>query len=178
MATIFRKLKTRIKGFLRKIEFLRKIYNIYRYSFVPIFIPYSKKRKIQAGIIADYLKNILSNKTICDLGAGPGFQMIEFKKYADNVLGIEIKENYWKKCIKKGLNVRLGDFLKGEIPTADIYYAWLPQWVLKIVYEKLKDRKCIFIMRNDSEKPTIKKSRIINLKEGVQLQIINFKNFK
>lgn len=77
--------------------------------------------------IAEALKEIISHKTVCDIGCREGDIMIAFSQYADKVIGIDWNEHNVIKTQEKGLNVIMQSYANYDLPfpEADVYYVWI-----------------------------------------------------
>jgi hypothetical protein len=74
--------------------------------------------------ISDFLKDILKDKVVCDLGCAEGDNMIFMARYAKKVIGIEKDPPRYKVAQKRGLEVIVADYRVDPIPKADVYYVW------------------------------------------------------
>lgn len=107
-------------------------------------------------IVVEMIKKTIRGKKVCELGCGAGDLLLEIKKYAREVSGIEINREWCEEARKKGLNVICGDILTSEIPKADIYYLWvnhiLRDKILKKI-EKETEGRIIILGYNLDEVP-------------------------
>jgi hypothetical protein len=133
---------------------------------------------VSPSLIADYLKDIIKDKSICDLGCRKGHLMKQFLKYTKDVLGIELEKEYYNACVKEGLNVIYADYYKVDLPRADIYYIWAVNEVRQKVLEKLKDQGLsgLYIMRLDPKEQIVFNEPVIDIpsskREEIKLQIV------
>jgi hypothetical protein len=75
------------------------------------------------------LKEIVSGKSLCDVGCAEGDMLYQFAKYAESVVGIEMNPDRFPVAIKRGLTVKVGNFFRirnAEFPVCDVYYLWGP----------------------------------------------------
>jgi len=70
-----------------------------------------------------YIRDIITDKTVCDLGCSKGDAMILMSHYAKDVKGIELCEKKANCAKRKGLNVIQENFLKCNFPEADVYFS-------------------------------------------------------
>lgn len=100
--------------------------------------------------VASYLQNIIKDKIICDVGCACGDLLVEFAKYSKNVLGVEHDEERANIARARGFNVT-----DTTVPYADVYYIWANAEGLIDIMEKLKGRKGIFILAEESRNPEL-----------------------
>ena len=74
--------------------------------------------------VSEAIKNIIKNKTVCELGCGAGDNMLFMSPYAKKVIGAEIDTEKVQYALGRGLNVTLLDYRKDSLPDADVYYFW------------------------------------------------------
>ena len=87
--------------------------------------------------IVEAMKDIIKDKVVCDVGCAYGDIMIEMKKYAKEVVGIDDKEDRITVAKERGLNVIKGDIFNDLIPEADVYYLWIVKYVVKKVVDMI-----------------------------------------
>ena len=94
------------------------------------------------GGLAYFLKDIIKDKVVCDVGCRDGYQMKKFGRYAKEVIGIE-KESIWcKECLDKGYKIVSGDIFSAPLPEADVYFCWIGAELNKKVFDKfISERK-------------------------------------
>ncbi len=73
----------------------------------------------------EFIKDIIKDKIVCDIGCSEGDWMIEMSKYAKRVIGVDIDIKKLRIAVEKGLNVFKCDVLREELPPADIYYMYI-----------------------------------------------------
>lgn len=74
--------------------------------------------------VAEVIKDIIQDKTVCDVGCGDGLFMKELSKYAKDVFGIEQDEGLCELDAHDGLKVYNTDAFFEPLPPADVYYIW------------------------------------------------------
>jgi hypothetical protein len=125
-------------------------------------------------IISEVIKDLITNKTICDIGCGEGDQLKLFSRYAKQVIGIEKDPERGKHAISAGFDVIIGSYLDVEIPNCDIFYAWtIPKIDMNIaehLVKRNKPCKVIFFSRAGKDKHTWK----IAEKYGGQIREADF----
>jgi len=97
-------------------------------------------------VVAENIKEIIKGKKVCELGCGVGDLLLEMKKYAGEVTGMERGKEWCEEAKRRGLNVICGDILIDDIPEADVYYLW----VNHILRDKILDK-----IENETEGKTI-----------------------
>lgn len=103
--------------------------------------------------VADSVKDLITGKTVCDVGCGQGELMEEFAKYAKKVIGMEEVPEVAQIARNKGLTVIETNTFFDRLPEADVYYIWTKDTMgvyLKALYEGTKGT---FIM-GDSVRPS------------------------
>ncbi len=132
-------------------------------------------------IVAEFLKDIIQDKVVCDIGCRKGYLMLDFAKYAKGVIGIDNDENCLKICRKKGLNVIKGDFETMEMPGADVYYIWSKNKFVERIVNDLRKRgqKGIVIIKILPHEPLIYDDFVFNIPyrkwgytEEIKIQIV------
>ena len=74
--------------------------------------------------ISDFVKDIIKDKKVCELGCAEGDNMVFMSRYAKEVVGLEYDDLRLNVAVQRGLNVSKGDYYKDELPSADVYYFW------------------------------------------------------
>jgi hypothetical protein len=74
--------------------------------------------------IVEAIKDIITGKTVCDVGCGEGDIMAQMAKHAKSVIGIEKDPARYSVAINRGLDILVGDFTTCEIPVVEVYYTW------------------------------------------------------
>ncbi len=74
--------------------------------------------------IAERIKGLIQGKVVCDLGCRNGHFMQDLQRYAKEVIGIEKRKCFCKIARKKGFKVIHKNYLKTDLPSADVYYIW------------------------------------------------------
>lgn len=122
-------------------------------------------------IVAEAIKDIIKDKTVCDVGCGEGDLMKEFAKYAKNVIGIEKNPDRLKVAVSNGFNVRGGD-ARIRLPEADVYYVWMGRIFMTEVTPLIENKMIVFGRSNDTEPDetpyatSIDETRDITFQEG------------
>ena len=100
--------------------------------------------------IAFVLKDIIKDKTVCDIGCACGDLLIEFSKFCKNVLGVERNKDHLYVARARGLVVN-----ENEIPDADVYYVWANADGLEDIMQKMKNKKGILVLSEESRNPVL-----------------------
>lgn len=74
--------------------------------------------------VSEAIKDIISNKVVCDIGCAEGDHMVFMSRYAKKVIGVEIDQTRYKFAIERNLDVIVEDYRKIDLPDADVYYIW------------------------------------------------------
>lgn len=106
--------------------------------------------------IAELVKDIITDKVVCDIGCGQGELLLEFKKYAKEVFGIENEEEVARIAEAKGLKVLHQDSFFTELPKADVYYLWTRDSMGVILKAKHEGTKGTFIIGHSIRPATVK----------------------
>jgi len=153
--TIFGQVSTNI---LNGRHFRTKLISVYHYlSQSTKYLPVLESPQRSPFIVVEAIKDIIKDKVVCDLGAACGDLLMEMKKYAKEVIGMEINKQRVSEAKKRGLNVIEGDVFKDKIPDADIYYIWIEKHLFASVPQVVK--KGILILGAD---PAIGEDIVIN----------------
>ena len=109
--------------------------------------------------IVEAIKDIIKDKTVCELGAACGDLLIEMGKYAKEIKGMELDPERVKICQKRNLNVIEGSIYDQPIPEAEVYYFWCDLYFMlpKIL------RKGIWIIGSDKSEGEDKEIEKLNL---------------
>jgi len=76
--------------------------------------------------ISESIKDIITDKVVCELGCAEGDNMVFMSKYAKKVVGLEYSDRI-NPAIERGLDVKRGDYYEldfDDFPKADVYYFW------------------------------------------------------
>lgn len=106
--------------------------------------------------IVELVKDIIQDKVVCDIGCGQGELLLEFKKYAKEVFGIENVEEVARVAESKGLRVLYQDSFYTELPKADVYYLWTRDSMGVILKAKHEGTKGTFIIGHSIRPATVK----------------------
>jgi len=98
-------------------------------------------------IIVETIKDIIEDKIVCVLGCASGDLLIEMKKYAKEVMGMENSYPSVMEARERGLDVIWGDIFKNKIPAAEVYYVWINEHLTGQVVSFIK--KGIIILASD-----------------------------
>lgn len=88
--------------------------------------------------VVELIKDIIKDKTVCDIGCGSGAFMESLKKYASKVIGIEEETNWANIAASKGFDIYNHNTFFFPLPKADVYYLWTKDCMgvyLKAKYE-------------------------------------------
>lgn len=77
-------------------------------------------------IVAEVVKDLIQDKTVCDVGCGEGDVLMAMKPYAKSVVGFERKPERYQQAIDRGLDVVVGDWDEVPLPDVQVYYSWGP----------------------------------------------------
>lgn len=106
--------------------------------------------------IAELVKDIVTDKIVCDIGCGQGELMMEFSKYAKEVFGIENVEENARASESKGFKVLHQDSFYTELPPADVYYLWTRDSMGVLLKAKHEGAKGTFIIGHSIRPATVK----------------------
>lgn len=98
---------------------------------------------------ADVIRYFIQGKVVCDIGCDSGHFMQDMQKYAKEVVGTEIDEAVYKRCLAKGLKVFHADALTDDMPNADVYFTCIDKFKKPLILENLRKygKKGLFIVR-------------------------------
>ena len=122
--------------------------------------------------IVKLVKDIITDKVVCDIGCGQGELLVEMSKYAKEVVGIEEDSGVADIAISKGLNVLKTNSFFQDLPKADVYYLWTKDSVgvyLKAKHDRVKGT---FIIGHSIRPATVK------FLESLNAEIRNVGEFK
>jgi|TARA_R110000824_G_scaffold2570_4_gene11828 hypothetical protein len=85
---------------------------------------YSKCPHRSPIAVSDFVKDIIKDKRVCELGCAEGDNMVFMARYAKEVIGLEYDDSRLRVAVERGLNVIKGDYYKDKLPPADVYYFW------------------------------------------------------
>lgn len=91
--------------------------------------------------VAYLVRDIITNKTVCDVGCGEGNFMEALKPFAQKVIGLEEDEKWAYAAADKGFGVFHTNAFFTQLPKADVYYLWSKDAMgiyLKAQYEGTK----------------------------------------
>jgi hypothetical protein len=74
--------------------------------------------------VSEAIKEIIKDKTVCELGCGEGDNMAFMSRYAKKVIGVEFDPERYMFARKRGFEVFVCDYRKQDLPDADVYYFW------------------------------------------------------
>jgi len=99
--------------------------------------------------MADVIRYFIQGKVVCDIGCDLGHFMKDMQKYAKEVIGTEINETIYKRCLTKGLKVFHTNALKDDLPDADVYFLCIDKWQKPLILDNLRKRgkKGLLIVR-------------------------------
>lgn len=106
--------------------------------------------------VAEVVKDLIVDRTVCDIGCGQGELMEAFAQYASSVIGLEEVSEVVQIARAKGLEVIETNSFFDKLPQADVYYLWTKDCMgiyLKALYEGTKGT---FIF-GDSIRPSTRK---------------------
>ena len=91
-------------------------------------------------IISYKIRNLIKNKTVCEVGCAEGDNMMLMSKYAKKVIGLDLNASRLKYAQNRKQDVLLSDYRLDPIPKVDVYYFWpsnalrdIPYLVWKII---------------------------------------------
>ncbi len=91
--------------------------------------------------VATLIRDLITNKVVCDVGCGEGTFMEALEPFAKKVIGIEEEETWAYKAANKGFSIYYGSSWWQPLPKADVYYLWSKDAMgiyLKAKYEGTK----------------------------------------
>ena len=122
--------------------------------------------------IAELVKDVITGKVVCDIGCGQGELLLEFAKYAKEVIGIEEDETVAQIATDKGLTIhRMNSFFQ-ELPKANVYYLWTKDEVGVFLKAKHDGVKATFILGHSIRPATVK------FLESLNAEVRNIDDFK
>ena len=74
--------------------------------------------------VSEAIKDIISNKLVCELGCGEGDNMALMSRYAKDIVGVELDPERFKYAKERGFNIVVCDYRKESLPEAEVYYFW------------------------------------------------------
>ena len=74
--------------------------------------------------VSHAIKDIIRDKTVCELGCAEGDNMVFLSRYAKKVFGFDNKEERYEVAKKRGLDIRALDYRNEDVPLAEVYYFW------------------------------------------------------
>ncbi len=74
--------------------------------------------------VATLIRDLITDKVVCDVGCGEGTFMDSLSKFAKQVIGIEEEEEWAYKAAEKGYTILHGSSWFQPLPEADVYYLW------------------------------------------------------
>lgn len=112
------------------------------------------------------LKDIVSGKSVCDIGCAEGDLMTQFAKHAKSVVGIEMDPDRFSVAINRGLTVKVGNFFrirKAEFPVCEVYHLWGPspetsQLMVDHLMAHPKIEECTILTAGRQNAPHVKRS--------------------
>lgn len=75
-------------------------------------------------VVSETVRDVIQDKTVCELGCAEGDNMIFMSEYAKRVLGMELNEQRYRFAKQRNLEVIVGDYHRDSLPKADVYYFW------------------------------------------------------
>ena len=112
--------------------------------------------------VADAIKDIIKDKVVCELECAAGDLMIEMKKYAKDVVGMELNPDRVLATKCRGLKVLEGNVFTDEFYNADVYYIWCDPTVIKLIPKIMK--KGVWIIASEtSDKEHLEEIMKLNL---------------
>ena len=74
--------------------------------------------------VIDAVHGTFKGKVVCDLGCSRGDAMLMIGRHAAHVIGVERNRQKLDVAWRRGLPVTELDYLKDELPPADVYFSW------------------------------------------------------
>lgn len=106
--------------------------------------------------IAELIKDVITDRVVCDIGCGGGSFMVALSKYAKEVIGIEENKDWGLVASDKGFDVYSHNTFFFPLPDADVYYSWSKDSMGVYLKAKHEGTKGIFIF-GPSERVSTKK---------------------
>ena len=106
--------------------------------------------------VADLIKDIIKDKTVCDVGCGTGDFMVALSQHARVVFGTEEDITNCELASSKGFDVYCGNTFFLELPPADVYYLWTKDQMGVYLKAKHEGTKGVFILGHSVRPATVK----------------------
>jgi SAM-dependent methyltransferase len=74
--------------------------------------------------VAELVKDLITDKVVCDVGCGDGRFLVELKRYAKEVIGIEEVQEWAELAAGRGFDILAIPSWHQPLPKADVYYLW------------------------------------------------------
>ena len=116
--------------------------------------------------VSDFVKDLIKDKKVCELGCAEGDNIVFMSRYAKEVVGLEYDDSRLNVAIARGLSVTKGDYYKDDLPAADVYYFWPNdgvkdnEFLVNKIYSNDKFKGTIIVAGDTGfspEPPTVKK---------------------
>ena len=119
-----------------------------------------------ASTSVEGFKDIISGKSVCDIGCAEGDLMVQIAKHASSVVGIEMNPDRFPAAINRGLTVKVGNFFrirKAEFPVCEVYHLWGPspetsQLMVDYLMDHPKVEECTILTAGRQNAPHVMKS--------------------
>lgn len=87
-------------------------------------LPFSKCPYRSPRAVSEAIKDIIKNKTVCELGCAEGDNLVFMSRFAKIVKGLELDKNKCDIAQSRGLDVMNANYRDVDLPDADVYYFW------------------------------------------------------
>lgn len=76
--------------------------------------------------VSEAIAPIIKGKVVCELGCAEGDNMVFMSRFAEKVIGLEVKGERRQHAETRGLDVVSGNYFSDDIdlPEAEVYYCW------------------------------------------------------
>ena len=85
---------------------------------------FAEYQETPIGVI-EYIKHLVKGKVVYEIGAGEGILASEIAKHAKKVVAIESNQVLGEKCIVRGIETKIGNFLEEDLSEAEVIFIFM-----------------------------------------------------
>jgi hypothetical protein len=74
--------------------------------------------------VAEAIKDLVANRTVCDVGCAEGDMLAGLALHAREVVGFDCDPRRYRLAEQRGFRLVAGNYHLDELPEADVYYLW------------------------------------------------------